>query len=130
MSNVLALPLALMAAVIGNNEDWIESVKYVVDDGSDNIDDMPQLDLRGISFEMEVRRKAADHEVILNLSTDNHRLAIGAFPNIGFLLFNVPLDEMQTKMAGSYVADMIARDAEHERKIIEMSLTIVEGITR
>jgi len=130
MSNLMALPVAIMTVETGNNEDWIESIKYVVDDGTNNIETMPQLDLRGIEFEMEVRRKPADHEVILSASTSNFRLSIGAFPNIGFLLLNVPIADMQNKIAGDYVADIVGRDGTYTRKFIEMSLTIVEGVTR
>jgi hypothetical protein len=42
----------------------------------------------------------------------------------------IPADEMQTKTAGEYVGDVVASDDMHVRKIIEMTLTIVEGITR
>jgi hypothetical protein len=132
MSNVLALPLLQMDVITGNNEWWIESIKYVVGDGSAAPDPttLPQFDLRGIDFEMEVRRRPTDHEVILAASTANRWMAIGSFPDIGYLLLQIPIDEMQTKMAGAYVADVVASDGTWTRKVIEMTLTIVEGITR
>lgn len=129
-TNVLAIPLATMTVDTGRNEDWVESIVYRVDDGSANINAMPQLDLRGIEFEMEVRRRPEDHEVILTVSTALQNMFIGAFPNIGFLIWNVSAEDMQKRQAGSYVADVIARAGNHVRKIIQMDLTIVEGITR
>lgn len=130
MSNILALPLALVTVETSNNEDWIESFKFVVDDGSSNENMMSQLDLRGISFEMEVRRKATDHQVILSASTLDLRLSIGAFPNYGYLLLNIPVVDMQDKTPGAYVADIVARDEVFSRKCMLITINLVEGVTR
>lgn len=130
MSNILALPLALVTIETSNNEDWVESFKFVVDNGTTNVDSMPQLDLRGMSFEMEMRRKATDHEVILSASTDDLRLSIGAFPNYGFLLLNIPVEFMQDKTAGGYVADVVAKDEVFSRKCMVITINLVEGVTR
>lgn len=130
-TNVLAIPLATMTVDTGRNEDWVESIVYRVGDSTIvDINTLPQLDLRGIEFEMEVRRRPEDHEVILTVSTALQNMFIGAFPNIGFLIWNVSAEDMQKRQAGSYVADVIARAGNHVRKIIQMDLTIVEGITR
>ena len=125
MSNVLAIPLVGMTVETGNNEDWIESILYTV-----NVAGSRQLDLRGINFELEVRRAPGDHEIILQVSTDNRLMAVAPLPNFGYLLIQVPVATMQYLEAGDYVADMVASDAAFSRKIIDMSLTIVEGITR
>jgi hypothetical protein len=130
MSNILALPHALVTIETGNNEDWIESFKFVVDDGTSNPETMPQFDLRGLSFEMEVRRKPKDHEVLLSASTDNLRLSIGAFPNVGFLLLNIPVDEMKVITATTYYADVVAKDDKYQRKCMTITVNVIEGVTR
>lgn len=126
-TNILALPLAALAIVTGNNEDWIDSVKFVVGDAEG-----PQLDLRGIEFEMELRRQAIDHEVILNASTeeDPQTIYIGAPPNVGYLLIHITRDEMKTRMAGEYVGDVVAKADGFVRRCLEINLTIVEGVTK
>ena len=130
-TNVLALPLVSMTVATGTNEDWIDTLKFVVNDGSsEDFNQLPQLDLRGITFEMEIRRAAPDHEVILSASTKDGRLIIGAPPDFGFLIINVPLDQMQIKQPGAYVGDIVASDEINSRVCTQISLSIVEGITR
>ena len=131
MSNLLALPLIALTIETGNNEDWIDSIVYVVDTEGMTPEDSPQLDLRGITFEMEVRRNAGDAEVIVAASTASGSLRIGDPPNYGFLLFNLLLPDMQRIRAGSYVADVTGRDGQNVRRVISISqLTIVEGVTK
>lgn len=129
-SNVLAIPLAFLQIETSSNQDWIESFKYVVDDGTGNIDGMPQFDLRGITFEMEIRRNSDDHEVLIHATSENQQLSIGAFPNYGFLLVNVPVTEMIIQTPGPYVADIVAKNGNYIRKIMDITLTITEGVTR
>jgi hypothetical protein len=130
MSNLLAMPLVQLDVSTGNNEDWIDGVKFVVDTGSGDESTFPQLDLRGITFEMEVRRAAGDPEVVLAATTANGTLWIGYPPNFGYLMFNILLPEMQTHPAGTYVGDIIGRDELNTRVIAQLNLTIVEGITK
>jgi hypothetical protein len=132
MTNILALPLTNMSILTGNNEDMVESVLFQVGGtGSPALGVAPeQLDLRGIDFNMYVRRSATDHEVLMTASTDDHTISVGAFPNVGFLLFAVPLTRMQLRMPGTYVADVVATDGDYTRRCLVIELTIVEGITR
>jgi len=131
MSNLLAMPMVILGVETGNNEDWIDSILFVIDDGSNNPESMPQLDLTGITFEMEVRRFAGDPEVIVAASTGSGSLLIGAAPNFGFLLFNVLEPDMKRVRAGNYVADVIGRDGVNIRRVIRVDpLVIVDGITR
>src|SRR5215471_13748847 len=123
-TNVLSIPKIGMVVITGTNEDWIDSICYLVGDTE------KQLDLRGIRFEMSIRRRPAEHEVILHATTANRWLTVAPFPNVGFLLLNVPLAEMKTKLPGNYVADVVARNGIYNRRIIEMDLQIVQGITR
>lgn len=130
MPDILALPHAIVTIETGNNEDWVESFKFVVDDGSGNSESMPQFDIRGIQFLMEVRRKITDHEVLLTASTDNLKLSVGSFPNYGFLLLNVSVDEMKGLIASSYVADVVAMESGFVRKCMTITVKVVEGVTR
>jgi len=128
-TNILALPLALLEVETGNNEDWIDSVKYLVGDAPPD-EEPPQLDLTGIEFEMEVRRAAGDHEVILSASTKAGGLSIGAPPNTGYLIISIPVTTMKPIRAGEYVADIVATDGTYTRRCIEIALTVKEGLTR
>lgn len=127
MSNVLALPLATAVIETGTNEDWVDSIVFVV-----GVEDpsAPQLDLRGLSFEMEVRRARTDHEVILTATTENGRLLIGNPPDYGYLIISVPMDDMKTRAPDSYVGDIRASDGTVTRRCIDFTLTITQGITR
>jgi hypothetical protein len=129
-TNVLALPLAEASIFTGNNEDWLEAFEYLA--GGDGSDPSPgdPLDLRGINFQLMVRRAPDDPEVVLWASTDDGTIQVGAPPDSNVLIINVPLATMTTRNAGLYVADMIARDADFQRRIMTIDLEVVEGITR
>jgi hypothetical protein len=127
MSNLLAMPLVGLTVETGNNEDWIDSIKFVVDTGDV---DPPQLDLREIEFEMEIRRAANDPEVIVAASTENGTLIVGDPPNFGFLTISIPLADMQNIVARDYVGDIIGIDDVNTRRIASIDLTIVEGVTK
>lgn len=128
MSNLLAIPLVQLTVVTGNNEDWVDSIKFVIGTGSEP--DPPQLDIRGIIFEMEVRREADDPEVVLGATTANNTLMVGSPPDVGYLIINIPYDDMRGMRAGPYVADIVGRDDFHTRVIIQIDLTITEGVTK
>jgi hypothetical protein len=127
MSNLLAMPLCSLVIETGNNEDWIDSIKFVIDVDEDP---QPQLDLTGIDFEMEVRRTPDDVEVILAASTANGTLMIGDAPDTGFLIIQVPLADMKDKKAGKYVADIVGMDGEFTRAVAQIELVILEGVTK
>jgi hypothetical protein len=118
------LPLARLSITAGKNEDWIDTILYVIEDTG------AQLDLRGIEFEMEIRRRAEDNEVILSAATANKSIFIGAAPNFGYLVIYVARRVMQYLFAGQYVGDIRARDARFERVCLEIDLTIIEGVTK
>jgi hypothetical protein len=132
MTNILAMPLTNMSMTTGNNEDMVESVLYQVGGtGSPSLGvAAEQLDLRGIDFNMYVRRSPSDHEVLMTASTDDHTLSVGAYPNVGFLLFDIPVTAMQNRIPGTYVADVVAAADGYTRRCLVIELTIVEGITR
>jgi hypothetical protein len=125
-TNLLAMPQVSLSVTTGNNEDWVDSIQYVVATGAVP---PPQLDLRGIIFEMEIRRTVGAHEVVLSATTVNGTLAIGDPPNFGYLLFNIPLDQMKDLLADVYVGDMTGRDGNFTRVIAQIQLTVVQGLT-
>lgn len=130
-TNILALPLVVANIITGNNEDWVDTFEFTVDNGSGAPGTFPQLDIRGIDFWMIVRRQAGDHEVIIEASTMDGSMAVGAPPNYGFLILYVPLDGvMEYKEAGSYVGDILAIDGNFSVTTIQFDLTIYEGITK
>ena len=127
MSNLLAMPLVTMSVETGTNEDWVDSLLFFV--GTEETG--PQLDLTGIAFEMEVRRRADDAEVLVRASTVNGKLAIGDAPNFGYLLINVPHQEMvQFHAPAQYVADIIGKDELYTRRVVAIDLTLNKGVTR
>lgn len=128
-TNLLALPLLSLTIETGNSEDWIESIKYVVET-DDLPEDMPQVDLRGINFEMEIRRSAPSHEVVLGATSDDGSIAIGEPPDFGYLIINVGYEEMKALQAGKYVGDIRGKDDKYTRICIQIDLTIFDGITR
>jgi hypothetical protein len=131
MSNLLAMPLVTLAVTTGTNEDWISSIKYVVDDGSGVPEsELPQFDLSGIKFDMEVRRRAEDHEVVIRASSDDGSLAIGEPPDFGFFLINVPYEKVKILNASSYVADIVGIDEIAQRRVMIINITLDQGITR
>lgn len=127
MTNVLALPLAHLVIEASNNEDWIDSLVFMVSDSGPPLE---QLDLRGIAFEMHLRRRPEIHEIVLDASTANHTMFIGSPPDIGYLIFYVPRETMQGLWAGVYVGDIVARDGDFERVTLTVQMTVLEGITR
>jgi hypothetical protein len=124
-TNVLALPLAHLTIAVGNNEDWIDCIEYLV-----NTTGSPQLDLRGIDFDMEIRRLPDENEVILTASTATGTLFVGTPPNYGYLIFYVPESTMKYLRAGQYVGDVTASADGFERVCLTIDFTIIEGITR
>jgi hypothetical protein len=123
LTNILSLPLAHMTVETGNNEDWIDVIQYITPD------ERP-VDIRGIRFEMEIRRIPQAHEVVLRASTENRWLTIGAPPHTNCLMITVPEIEMRGRFAGQYIGDIRAKDTRNIRRIITMDLIIIEGITK
>jgi hypothetical protein len=124
-ANVLALPLAHVVFEVANNEVWVDSLRYIVEE-----DERPQLDLRGIAFEMQLRRRPQDNEVVLQGGTDDGTLSIGAAPNWGHLIFYVPEVMMRRLWPGQYVGDVRASNARFQRVCLTLDVTVLEGITR
>jgi len=125
-TNLLAMPFIGLQVETCNNEDWVDSIVYYVNTGAVP---PPELDIRGIIFEMEIRRAAGEHEVILSASTANGTLLIGAPPDFGYFLFNIPVVQMKNLIPGVYVGDITGRDGVNTRTVISVQLTVLEGLT-
>jgi hypothetical protein len=124
-TNILAIPKAHAVIATGTNEDWVDCICYLVGDASG-----PQLDLRGIAFELELRRAPPEHEVILHASSGDGSIFVGAAPNVGYLIFYVTESVMEAIEAGTYVGDVRASDDEFQRIILTIDFTLIEGVTR
>ena len=77
-----------------------------------------------------MRRSPTDHEVILSATTADGSLSVGASPNFGFLIINIPVTTMREKQAGQYVGDIVGHDEQYSKVVIQLDLTIVEGVTK
>jgi hypothetical protein len=130
VTNLLAMPLVQVTVITGTNEDWVDAIKYVVDDGGGIPDSYPQLDLTGIAFEMEVRRQTPDAEVVIRASSADATLSIGEPPDFGFLLINIDHADVKTIRPGDYIGDIIGKDDVTIRRCVVINLQIVQGITR
>jgi hypothetical protein len=130
-TNLFAMPLVSLSVSTGTNEDWISAIQYLVQSSTvPPPATLPQLDLRGIRFEMEVRPTITSNDVILTASTDDGTLMIGAAPDIGFFLFHIPIDSMSEMFPGNYVGEVRGEDGFGMRRVIDIALEIVEGIVR
>jgi hypothetical protein len=126
-TNLLAMPLVNLTVITGTNEDWIDSILFLADDGSG---DPPQLDLTGISFAMEVRHTTPEHEVVIRASTADGTLMVGVPPNYGYLLIKIPHELMLTVVPNQYVADIVGWDDVSQRRCITIDLEVAYGVTR
>jgi hypothetical protein len=126
-TNILALPLAHIIFDVSNNADWVDSLVVLV---SDSGTPPEQMDLRGIAFEMHLRRRPELPEIVLSASTADNTLLVGSPPDVGYLLFYVREETMRSLWQGQYVGDIRASDGNFERIFLTVDLTILEGITR
>jgi hypothetical protein len=144
MSDALTLPLTHLVIEVANNEDWIDTIVYVLDAPEPPPEppetpgptrrrnaDLEQMDLRGIDFTMHIRRQPQVNEVVLEASTADGGLQIAPPPNTGYLIFAVREPVMRTLWPGRYVGDVIARDDRNfQRVCLTLDFTVIEGITR
>ena len=132
-TNLLAMPQLELSVTTGTNEDWVDSILYLVDEGGGDTENFPQLDLHGIEFYMEVRRRTVDNEVVFRASTKDSSLVIGDQPNAGYLIINVDHSIMKLQTPGLYFADIVGTEPpayQFVRRCVNINLEIVQGITR
>jgi hypothetical protein len=127
----MMIPRFELSVETGNNEDWIDIIQYYW--RAQFLDYMvpdEQIDLRAFTFDMHLRREPRDREIIVEATTINQRLSIGAEPNIGTLCIYVPEHVMEIKIPGEYVGDIRARTKNFTRVIMNVTLTLRNGLTR
>jgi hypothetical protein len=126
-TNVLALPLVHVMFAVSNNEDWIDTLVYMVSDSGPPLE---QLNLRGITFNLHLRRRPEINELVLGASTLDQRIFIGSPPDYGYIIFYVQEETMRSLWPGVYVGDVVASDADFQRVTMTVEVTIIEGIYR
>ena len=122
-TNILILPLAQVTVTTGNNEDWIDSFQFVQDD------EITPVELTGIAFSMEVRHLSSDNEVWVRGSTDDGLLSVGGSGD-SFLLIKIPYDMMKEVAPDDYVGDIVADADGIKRVVVQLAITVFQGITR
>jgi hypothetical protein len=126
-TNVLALPLAHVVFEVSNNCDWIDTLVVMVSDSGPPLE---QMDLRGITLQMHLRRRPEIHEIVLGASTIDRQIFIGSPPDIGYIIFYVQEEAMRVLWPGTYVGDIVANDADFSRVFLTVEVAVLEGITR
>lgn len=131
-TDILSLPRVNVTIETSNNEDWLDILTYHAYDFYDPNNPVlgDQLDLRGFFFDMHLRREPRDREIIVEATTINQRLSVGAEPNVGSLIIHVPESIMQIKMPGRYVGEIRASKGDFTRVIVSIELMLRLGITR
>jgi hypothetical protein len=119
-TNILAIPLVHIVFETGNNEDWIDSIRYTTPHNE-------PVDLRGVDFHMQIRNRPNEFDVSLYPSTANELL----ITNYNYLIINVPLWRMEKIWTvGEYVGDILTSDGRFFRVVATFDLRVVHGVTR
>jgi hypothetical protein len=123
-TNVLAIPLVHIVFEVGNNEDWLDLIRYDTPLGQ-------PVDLHGIDFNMQVRHTADSWDVSLYASTANGMMRVGVEDRFNYLFIHVPLWRMEhVWTTGDYVGDILASDDRFYRVIATFELRVIHGVTR
>lgn len=130
-TDIKLLPRSHVTIETANNEDWLDILTYYALDQADLDDKLgEQLDLRGFFFDMHLRREPRDREIIIEATTINQRLSVGAEPNVGSLIIYVPEETMRLKAPGRYDGEIRASKDNFTRVVATIDLTLRLGITR
>lgn len=128
MTAILELPLLKVTAVTGTNEDWIDIIAYYQAVPTSG-DTLTPISLEDIGFHLQMRVVPEDSTTWVDISTDNGMLEIIG-DDLNALAFKVPVSEMSKIPPGDYVADITASADDVTRRVAEVAVTIVAGITR
>lgn len=119
-SNILAIPLLTVAITTTKNEDFLDSI--TIKDLDLNL-----IDLSGIDLRCQVRLSPGHPVVWLDLSTAGATLINGGAS--GTISFKVRKDALRFVDPGSYVLDMIASADGATKRVVDGTITIVQGVT-
>ena len=103
------------------NSDWLDGLEYWTDDSH-----AQNIDLAGISFEMEMRAAPQFATVVLRASTDNGFIRVYA----NSWQFLIPSTMMMSMPPGLYVFDMLGRADGYTRNLVQATVQVDLGITR
>ena len=117
MTNILALPLVQITAVVGSDEDWIDAIIYV-DATTQN-----PIDLTGISVTIDISNGVNT----VTASTANGLLSLvngpgSSVPNV--LLVNIPIAIPPALTPGAYTLSGLATADGHALDVVVGSLTV------
>lgn len=121
-TNILFLPIVVLAIETQTNADWLDGLEYW--------DDIPPvgnpIDLKGIQFEMEMRSSPPVATVVLRASTSNGLIRV--YANTWQLL--VPAPTMSLIPPGDYVFDLLGRADGYTRNLVQAQVAVNLGVTR
>ena len=118
--DVWQLPLIDLQFEVGTNEDWVDSIELLDEDG------VTPLDLTGISFRMQVRKTAPDHTVLIDASTTAGTMLVGN----GVIGLYVLEDTMRGVPPGDYVLDIVGEKAGRAARLATGTVKVLQGVTR
>ena len=118
--DVWELPLIDLQFEVGTNEDWVDSIELLDEDG------VTPLDLTGIAFRLQVRKTAPDHTVLIDASTAAGSLLVGN----GVVGLYVLEDTMHGVPPGDYVLDIVGEKAGRTARLATGTVKVLQGVTR
>jgi hypothetical protein len=120
-TNILQLPVVILAIETETNTDWLDGLEYQTDDTPPE-----PIDLTGIAFEMEMRTSPPVATVVLRAATDNGLIRV--YANTWQLL--VPAKTMALIPPGDYVFDVLGHADGYTRNLVQATCRVDLGITR
>ncbi len=118
--DVWELPLIDLQFEVGTNEDWVDSIELLDEDG------VTALDLTGIAFRLQVRKTAPDHTVLIDASTAAGSLLVGN----GVVGLYVLEDTMRGVPPGDYVLDIVGEKDGRVSRLATGTVKVLQGVTR
>jgi hypothetical protein len=121
-TNILLLPIAIIAITTSTNADWLDGLEYW--------DDIPPdgqpISLEGIEFAMEMRTSPPVATVVLRATTANKLIRV--YANTWQLI--VPASTMLLVPPGGYVFDLLGFGDGYTRNLAQAQVTVLQGVTR
>jgi hypothetical protein len=121
-TNILLLPIVVLALETETNCDWLDGLEY--HDGPPP--DGNPIDLTGIIFAMEMRSAPPVATVVLRATTSNGLIRVYA----NTWQFLIPATTMGLIPPGDYVFDLLGFADGYTRNLVQAQVSILQGITR
>lgn len=133
MTRIQSLFLVQARFVIANNESWLDAIAFY------DVQNQP-IPLTGITFRAVVRTDRASRATYIGLASPGVFLDLPANTPRGLILtggeagnvlaFAADFDTKNRPQAGDYVFDAIGSADGMTRRVVDGTLTLLEGITR